>query len=179
MAEKPQKQTENSPAAKRTWAVWLATGLGLGYGPVMPGTYGSALGVLVYLGLDFLLSPLPYGRIYLWLAILAISILSIPIVTAALPHFRAKDPQQIVLDEVAGQMLTLAPLSLFVLRSPSYWIAIFIGFLLFRLFDAAKPYPVWKLERLPGAWGIVCDDIGAGILGALVLWGIIHIGWLG
>lgn len=164
-------------AAGRWWAIWLATGLGAGYGPVMPGTYGSALGVGLYLLLAALLKPFAHPRLLLAAAALVITAISIKIISIALRSFTAKDPQQIVLDEVVGQMVTLLPLPVIGERRLWYWMAVVVGFLLFRALDAAKPYPIWKLERLKGSWGVVCDDLGAGILGAVILIGLHWLGW--
>jgi phosphatidylglycerophosphatase A len=164
--------------ARRGWAVWLATGLGVGYGPVMPGTYGSALGVGLYLVLAGRLKTLPHPWLLFCMAALAITALSIPVVAVALRSFNVQDPQEVVLDEVVGQLLTLLPLPLVSQRGASYWTAMALGFLLFRALDAAKPYPIWKLERLKGAWGVVADDVGAGIVAAILLGAAIRLsGW--
>jgi phosphatidylglycerophosphatase A len=74
-----------------------------------------------------------------------------------------KDPQIVVVDEVAGLLVTMLPM-----REVS-WLAVVIGFALFRLFDVFKPWPIRKLEQLPGGWGIVLDDIAAGLFGAAVM----------
>jgi phosphatidylglycerophosphatase A len=158
-------------------ALFLSTGLGAGYGPVMPGTYGSALGVGLYIALAHFASPLPHPRMLLALFAAAFALFSIWVVSIALRGFTVKDPQEIVLDEVAGQLLTLVPLPLAYASPRSHWLAVFAGFLLFRLFDAAKPYPIWKFERLPGAWGVVVDDLAAGLLAAVVLVALNWLGW--
>ena len=151
------------------WAVWLATGLGAGYLPVMPGTYGSALGVLLYLGLAALARTTSHPRWFLGGAALAVCGISIWVVSIALRSFRELDPPVIVLDEVAGQVLALLPLPLAALAPTSYWLAVGAGFLLFRALDAIKPYPIWKLERLEGAWGVMADDLAAGLIAAIFL----------
>ena len=149
--------------------MWLATGLGVGYGPVMPGTYGSVLGVGLYLALATLLKTLSHAELLLWFAALVLTAISFPVVSIALRSFTVEDPQEVVLDEVVGQLLTLLPLPLFTQRRVSYWLAIVAGFILFRALDAIKPYPIWKLERLKGAWGVVADDVGAGVFAAIFL----------
>jgi phosphatidylglycerophosphatase A len=143
----------------------------------MPGTYGSVLGVGLYLAFAHSASAFPHPRIALGVAAVVLTLLSVWVVSVALRGFNAKDPQEIVLDEVVGQFVTLAPLPVIPAKASSYWIAIAIGFILFRALDAAKPYPIWKLERLHGAWGVVLDDIGAGILGAFMLWCAMALGW--
>ena len=165
-----------SKAAPR-WVVWLATGLGAGYLPVMPGTYGSALGVLFYLGLASLARTTAYPGWVLGGAVVAACGISIGVVSVALRSFREQDPQVIVLDEVAGQALALLPLPLTVTTPASYWGAVAGGFLLFRAFDAIKPYPIWKLERLGGAWGVMADDLAAGLIAAVLLATILHFGF--
>lgn len=144
---------------------------------MMPGTYGSAVGVALYLLLAALVRPVAHPRLLLGCATLLISALSIQVVSVALRGFAAKDPPQIVLDEVVGQMVTLLPLPILAEMRWAYWMAVGLGFLLFRALDAAKPYPIWKLERLQGAWGVVCDDLAAGLLGAVILAGLLWLGW--
>jgi phosphatidylglycerophosphatase A len=142
----------------------------------MPGTYGSALGVGLYVLLDSLLTP-HVGAWGLATATLLIASLSGPVIGGALPHFSEHDPSPIVLDEVAGQMVTLLPLAFLQPGSPSLT-ALVAGFLLFRVMDVIKPYPVRKLESLPGATGVLADDLAAGALGALVLTALARWGWL-
>ena len=158
-------------------ALFLSTGLGVGYGPVMPGTYGSALGVGFYLALAHFVAPLAHPRMLLALIAAVFAFFSIWVVSIALRGFTVKDPQEIVLDEVAGQLVTLVPLPLASASSFSHWLAVFAGFLLFRIFDAAKPYPIWKFERLPGAWGVVVDDLAAGLVAAVLLAALHWLGW--
>ncbi len=160
----------------RAVAVWFATGLGLGYLPVMPGTYGSALGVVLYLGLAALASKLPYPNLFLGLVTVAITAASLLIIVVALRSFTTEDPAQIVLDEVAGQLITLFPLSWVAWGAIPYWVAVVAGFVLFRAFDAIKPYPIWKLGHLKGAWGVLADDVGAGIVAAILLVGLARFG---
>jgi len=164
------------PAAPR-WAVWLATGLGAGYLPVMPGTYGSAEGVILYVALAALLRSVPNGLWLLCAAVLLLTVQSLWIISRALPHFSSDDPSAIVLDEVAGQALTLLGAA-FLGRDPlSEWLALAVGFFLFRAFDAIKPYPIWKLGHLRGAWGVLADDLGAAIAAALALFAGGQLGW--
>jgi len=144
----------------------------------MPGTYGSALGVLLYLGLAALAKTTPYPHVFLAVAALAVTALSIWIAALALRSFYEPDPQVIVLDEVAGQVLALLPLPLLSPLTPaSYWVAVGAGFLLFRALDALKPYPIWKLEQLAGVWGVMADDLGAGLIAAALLWGVLKVGF--
>jgi phosphatidylglycerophosphatase A len=123
----------------------------------------------VYLLLASALQSIPYGRAVLWLIAAILVIASVKVVSIAMRSFTAQDPQQIVLDEIVGQIITLLPMPFVPQSYARYWWAVLAGFVLFRALDAAKPYPVWKLERLHGAWGVVADDVGAGVAGALLL----------
>ena len=137
---------------------WLAgTALGLGYAPIAPATVASLGAVLAY-GL----APLPDGSaVGFWL----LAGLSLPLgvwacgtlVTADDP-----DPSRAVWDEVAGMWLTC-------LLLPKTWPWLLAAFLLFRALDVLKPWPIRRLERLPGGWGIMADDAAAGLLGAALL----------
>jgi phosphatidylglycerophosphatase A len=149
-------------------ALAVATGLGVGYAPVVPGTFGSLPGVAAaWLLWTFggsaattagLLLVVPVG---VWAA------------TRAEAHFGRIDPGAVVIDEVAGQILTLAFLPL----TPRVLLA---GFLLFRVLDILKPFPARRLESLPGGSGIMADDLAAGIYGNILLQGAVHFlrGWL-
>ena len=148
----------------------IATWFGLGLIPVAPGTWGSLGGLAVAWVLVQYAGWPPWS-----LGLLAI-ILTAPGIWAAEHTATAagkKDPGIVVVDEVLGQWLTLAAMSAAAPRAQ--WI---LGFALFRLFDIWKPFPVRKLESLPGGTGIVADDLGAGIYGALVLLVARQIGWI-
>jgi phosphatidylglycerophosphatase A len=80
-----------------------------------------------------------------------------------------KDPQHVVIDEVAGQLVTL-------IACPIVWKALLAGFILFRVFDILKPPPIRSLEKLPEGTGIVVDDLGAGVYGSIVLQLLLHFG---
>jgi phosphatidylglycerophosphatase A len=69
------------------------------------------------------------------------------------------DPGRIVVDEVCGQLIALAFL-------PAAWVPVAVSFVLFRFFDIIKPWPIRRLEKLPGGWGIMADDVGAGLAAA-------------
>lgn len=131
---------------------FLAAGVGLL--PKAPGTWGTLVGIfLVWLfhGYSFLYFSVWLLLLFVgWRAALAIDIA---------PH---EDPGYITLDEVCGVMLAfwMIPLS---------WMSLIAGFLLFRFFDILKPFPLRKLERFPGYWGIMADDLGAGALTWIIL----------
>jgi phosphatidylglycerophosphatase A len=143
-------------------AIFLATGAGAGYGPVAPGTWGSAVGVVLYLPLS---AAGPAGYAVACLGLLAAGI------WAAEQAERAfgKDDGRIVIDEVVGQLLTLSPLLADPdrLRSP-FWLV--TGFVAFRLFDVWKPGPArWAERRFSGGLGVMLDDVVAAALAALLL----------
>ncbi len=130
-----------------------------GYAPIAPGTFGSA----VALPIDWALrefSPL-------WihgLGIVAVTLLGVKAGSVVEKELRQKDPSMVVVDELAGMLITLFAL-------PVSWMGVAVGFLLFRLFDIVKPYPCRKAEALPGGWGIMMDDVIAGVYANLVLRG--------
>jgi phosphatidylglycerophosphatase A len=144
----------NKPAA------WIATWFGCGYFPVGPGTAGSAAAVAIALAAHWRWHFAPF-----WLVVPAL-VLVFPGIWAAgvvAKNLQMEDPGLVVVDEVIGQWITLAGATTLNWKS---WLG---GFLLFRLFDIWKPFPVRQLEALPGGAGIVADDVMAGLYGALVL----------
>jgi len=146
----------------RRLGVWLATGAGLGYSPVAPGTAGSILALGIYaLTRDWSLA----AQIGLAAAVAAVGIWAS---YEGIGHFRKSDPSHVVIDEVAGQLVTLAGASVGVGGA-------LLGFVLFRAFDILKPWPVNKLEALPGGLGIMADDLMAGAYACAILHGAL---WL-
>jgi phosphatidylglycerophosphatase A len=142
-------------------AVALATCLGCGYFPWGPGTVGSLVAIIIAVILHFSAGA---GRPALLIATL---LLLAPAVWASTRTARLhgrKDPSVVVIDEVLGQWVTL--LGATALR----WKSFCAAFLLFRLFDIWKPWPVRNFEKLPEGVGIVADDLAAGIYGALILY---------
>jgi phosphatidylglycerophosphatase A len=162
--EAPENTRETHTLTRRV-ALLLATGGGAGYAPVAPGTFGSAVGVLVYLPLAGL-EPGMFS-----ITVLALIFLGIWAAEEAERAFARKDDGRIVIDEIVGQLLTLAPLVALAprvaLRSPLWLVT---GFVLFRCFDIWKPGPVrWAERSLPGGAGVVLDDVVAGLLASVVL----------
>src|SRR5690606_4619174 len=137
---------------------WLALGLGAGLSPVAPGTAGSAVAVVLWLA--FVQPPVPGLPARIAVVVLAALLCTWSAHWAA-QRLQRKDPGCIVSDELAGQWLAL-------LAAPDTWPGWLAAFGLFRLFDIAKPWPVRRLERLPGGIGIVADDLAAGAWAALV-----------
>lgn len=132
-------------------AIFLATGCYVGYIPFAPGTFGSLIG----LPLCFLLAGIQFLAAII--AALLIIALAIWISNVAEQALERKDPGCIVVDEIAGMVVTLIGL-------PLNLTTVTIGFILFRILDILKPFPIRILDkRLPGGLGIVADDVVAGI----------------
>lgn len=140
----------------------VAAGGGAGWLPLMPGTWGSLLGLALGLAL---LAWSPAALIAGTLALIALGTAAIPAATGIpwRPGTTGEDPGWIVIDEVAGQCLALLGL-----HHPS-WPGALAAFALFRLFDIAKPGPIGRADRLGGAFGIMADDILAGAAAAVIV----------
>lgn len=137
---------------------FIATGFEFGKLPGAPGTYGTVIGA----GLYILVSGLP--AISYVLFTIAFVFLSVWIVAQILPDYETEDPQEIVIDEIAGLFVAM-------LFHPFTWLNLGLAFVLFRLFDIIKPPPIRQIERkVKGAWGIVLDDVVAGLFACIVIW---------
>jgi phosphatidylglycerophosphatase A len=176
--------TTDTGQPKPRIALAIATGLGLGYLPKAPGTWGSLAGVLLYSLTQFYFPLSAASGTHpnlasqaLWLAwttlpvTLILAAAGVWAAHRAAQFFRTKDPQLVVIDEVSGQHLaclfSLAPLD---------WKYLLAGFILFRVFDIWKPFPARLAESLPGGLGIMADDWVAGLYAALALAGARHLG---
>lgn len=151
-----------APKGTRSGVDYVALAIatwGVGYLPLMPGTFGSLVGV----GVFFLLGSLPLQLV----GIVVITWSGIWAASRTERILRLKDPGKVVVDEVAGQMIALLPISIFSVASLRGWII--LSFILFRLFDIFKPYPARRFEALPSGLGIMADDLVAGFYAALVL----------
>ena len=135
-------------------AIALATCFGVGYVPVAPGTFGSLAGLALWLIL-----PTPAALAAAIVVTFAVGAWASGV---AEHHFATSDPGPAVIDEVMGMLATM-------FLNPSGWVSASAGFFLFRLFDVIKPYPANRLERLPGGFGIMADDLMAAIYANLVL----------
>lgn len=149
----------------RRVAFAIATWFGCGLVPRAPGTAGTLGAVPLYL------VAARGGRPGVAAAALVVTAVGIWAASAVARDLGKKDPQIVVVDEVAGFLVTMLAVDAI------SWQGVVLGFLVFRLFDVVKPWPVRALERLPGGWGIVLDDLGAGAFGACVLVGLRLLGW--
>jgi len=137
---------------------------GVGYLPLMPGTYGSLVAVGIFLGFTQLAKGNALVALVL-VSIVAVTLAGIWAASRTEELSGRKDPGKVVVDEVAGQLISLFPLTLF-----AHWsiVAVIISFILFRFFDIVKPYPARRLEALKGGFGIMCDDLLAGVYAAVI-----------
>jgi phosphatidylglycerophosphatase A len=143
---------------RRTLERIIATGAGIGSIPGSPGTYGSIEGIAIWWLIRYFNLP--------WFTELAILICVIAIGIYAASHYEKTagkhDPAECVIDEIAGMML-----SLFLL--PAVWQWVLPAFLLFRFLDITKPWLIDRTQSLPHGWGIMADDIAAGIVTVIIL----------
>ena len=150
----------------------FATGLGGGYSPIFPGAVGVLEGVII----AYWIYPLPF--LIKCLITLILIVIAIPISTKAEALFQEKDPHKIIIDEIGGVMLAtiwfrnpgFVSIGSFSLPLLFIW-----ALLLFGLFDALKPFPANVSQKLPGGWGVVIDDVIAGLYTALAVYLIIVI----
>jgi len=137
-------------------ALFVAQGAYSGRAPIAPGTAGTVVGVLLYLLMKDL-GPLAYSAVCA--AVITVGTWAAGRVDRM---FGTKDNSTIVIDEIAGYLVAM-------LMVPGTWLYIIAAFFLFRLFDIAKPFPLRRLEEVPGGPGVMLDDIGAGVYTNVVL----------
>lgn len=152
------------------WATLVATFFGAGRLKPGPGTWGSLATALLWWLIASHLPPNARLPVIGLLIVLSVAV-GIPAATLEARGCGKKDPSHVVIDEVAGQLVTL-------IAAPIGWKALLAGFILFRAFDILKPPPIRRLERLPEGTGIVVDDLGAGIYGLIVMQLLLHLGVL-
>ena len=152
------------------WATLVATFFGIGRMRPGPGTWGSAAAMLLWAGIAYELPMSLRLPTVIGLATL-VTLIGIPAATRVSRASGKKDPQFVVIDEVAGQLVAL-------IGAPLSWKTFLAGFILFRGFDIVKPPPVRQLERLPEGTGIVVDDVAAGIYALAVMQILLRLGLL-
>jgi phosphatidylglycerophosphatase A len=151
-------------------ATLIATFLGIGHLHPGPGSWASAVTVILWAALAHALTPSLRTPIAIALALL-VTLIGIPAATQVTRASGLKDPQFVVIDEVAGQLVAL-------IAVPLEWKTFLAGFILFRGFDIVKPPPVRQLEALPEGVGIVLDDVAAGLYAFVVMHLLLHFGLL-
>ena len=152
---------------KTTWAWLTAAFFGTGYLQPGPGTYGSVAAVLLWFAVNHVFPESALATtLHTLLAAIVVTLIGIPASTIVAREFGKKDPQHVVIDEVAGQLFALA-------LCPPDWPHALIALVLFRAFDILKPPPIRQLERLPEGTGIMIDDVAAGLC-ALAVFTVIH-----
>lgn len=177
-----EQQLEKQQNENKTFFDYFSIGFttcGVGYLPLAPGTWGSIVGVAIFLGYRILhknahLTLLDAGWVFqqytaflyavTGILLAAFCLAGIWASARAVKLFNSKDPQKIVVDEVMGQLIVFA----FVPFEIDRWLVV-AGFVLFRIFDIWKPYPVRAVEKLPNGMGVCADDIVAGVYGGISL----------
>lgn len=152
------------------WAWIVATFFGSGFGRPGPGTWASVATVGLWFGLARFANPasLPMFAIA---SAAAATLVGIPAATRVARALGREDPSQVVIDEVAGQMIAL-------IYVPLNWHNVVAALILFRAFDITKPFPIRRLEHLPEGTGIMLDDVGAGLYALAVMQLLLHFGVL-
>jgi phosphatidylglycerophosphatase A len=152
------------------WATLIATFFGIGRLRPAPGSWGSAATVLLWAALAYALAPALRTPVAIALAVV-VTLIGIPAATLVARGSGIKDPQFVVIDEVAGQLVALVAV-------PLAWKSLLAAFILFRVFDIVKPPPVRQLEALPEGTGIVLDDVAAGLYALGIVHLLLHFGLL-
>ena len=166
----PELAEGASPPRSPRWTTLIATFFGIGRLRPGPGTWASASTVAIWAAVAYELPPSLRTPVSLAVAVF-VTLIGIPAATRVARASATKDPQFVVIDEVAGQLIAL-------IAVPLGWKTFLAGLILFRAFDIVKPPPVRQLERLPEGTGIVLDDVAAGIFALVVMHLLLHFGLL-
>jgi phosphatidylglycerophosphatase A len=161
---------EQTPRRPPLWATLVATFFGIGRVKPGPGTWASVATVILWAFATLAIPPASRT----WSTIVAaalVTLIGIPAATRVARASGLKDPQFVVIDEVAGQLVAL-------IAVPLAWKTFLAGLILFRVFDILKPFPIRRLERLPEGTGIVVDDLGAGLYALAIMHLLLHFGLL-
>lgn len=152
----------------KSWAFWWSVGFGSGLLKPAPGTWGSLFGLCI----GYILLQQPFALLALLGGSLVITGISTVCISLIEEASGIHDAPEIVVDEIAGQWVALAPLAIL----PYSWFELSISFFLFRLFDIWKPWPIGPLDKkVSGGFGVMIDDLVAGIFAAISLVLIIQI----
>lgn len=157
------------PQSALDWlAAFVATGFGVGMIPYAPGTFGSLVGVAIAYAVFVTHSRAPLMMLCgILLTCLVFTWLGFWASERAEKIMQRKDASQIVIDEIAGQLIAYVFVAPFWPLGDKLWWALIAGFALFRLFDIFKPYPINQLQSLTGGVGVMMDDIVAGLYAAI------------
>jgi len=147
----------------RRIGVFIATCAYVGHAPVAPGTFGSAIGLVVF----YLVRHQRSTTVEV-AAIVVLAAVGLWSATEAEHHFGGIDPGPVVIDEVIGMLITLAFI-------PVNITGAVVAFFIFRFLDVVKPWPARRLEHLPGGFGVVLDDMMAGVYGNIVMWALVSL----
>lgn len=180
-----QKIERRKPEGFLDYFSLAVTTLGVGYLPVAPGTWGSALGVIIFLAIAWLEFGIGVGLRFhqgwsheeaatLFFAInlvmfFGFALLGVWASGRSTELFGDLDPSHAIVDEVMGQLIVFAFVPTAIVTPITNWFIILLGLLLFRLFDIWKPYPIDDLQVLPGGIGVCADDILAGVYAGICL----------
>jgi phosphatidylglycerophosphatase A len=156
---------------KTTWAWLVGTFLGIGNLKPGPGTWASAVTVVLWCAATRM-TFFPHQWIIAVILAAFVTLVGIPASTIVARESGSKDPSFVVIDEVAGQMIAL-------ILVPAEWKYLLASLILFRGFDIVKPPPLRRLERLPEGTGIMLDDVGAGLYAWIIMMGLVHYRILG
>ena len=138
------------------WIKFMATGAGTGYGPLVSGTYGSLVGVVMFMAM------IGWPRWLFLITVMGLTALGIWVSDEAERLFEKKDPSYVVIDEIIGLLIAM----LFLPFRVKY---VLIAFFVFRVMDVIKPYPARQGQELHGGLGIVIDDVVAGIYTGIIV----------
>jgi len=171
MTSSAETASNNAPGLPAPqWATLIATFFGAGRMKPGTGTWGSVATVILW-AIFARWIPVSSLTLATIAAAAAVTIIGIPAATQVARATGIKDPQFVVIDEVAGQLVTLIGAAL-------TWQSVLTGLILFRAFDILKPPPVRQLEQLPEGTGIVVDDVAAGLYGLIIMHLLRHFGLL-
>jgi phosphatidylglycerophosphatase A len=170
MNHPPEAGTSPPQRHEPFWPLVVGTFFGVGRIQPAPGTWGSlaAVGLWALASSRIPVASRPWATI---VAAAVVTLVGIPAATRVARDYYSKDPQFVVIDEVAGQLVAL-------IAVPLGWKTFLASFILFRVFDIWKPFPVRRLEQLPEGTGIVVDDLGAGLYALVVMHLLLHFGLL-
>lgn len=170
MTAEPAQGLDGRRAKAPLWATLIGTCFYAGRMKPGPGTWGSVVAMLAWKGMGSLIAPVWHVPALIGTAA-AVTAIGIPAGTRVARAAGKEDPSHVVVDEVAGQLIAL-------IGAPLGWKSMLAGLILFRVFDILKPPPVRQFERFPEGFGIMMDDVGAGLYALIIMQILLHYGLL-